>query len=81
LEEKYAKITVIAKGSEGVKRIDFSKNPLESYTSDLVMPNFMVLQISTLNRLLYYSVSSVYYCEQDFKEMPDNLYFFHIDTT
>jgi len=29
LEEKYAKITVIVKGAEGVKWIDFSKNPLE----------------------------------------------------
>jgi hypothetical protein len=29
LEEKYAKITVIVKGAECVKWIDFSKNPLE----------------------------------------------------
>jgi hypothetical protein len=29
LEEKYVKIIIIVKGAEGVKWIDFSKNPLE----------------------------------------------------
>ena len=34
------------------------------------MPNFTVLQRSSLCRLLYYSVSSIYCCQQDFKKCP-----------
>jgi hypothetical protein len=62
-KEKYAKITVIVKGADGVKWIDLFKKHLEWQTSVLVMLNFTVLQRPSLRRLLCYSVSAACYCE------------------